>query len=66
MKTYPEKTVRRKVEQFVKKFPTASAAADEAGCTRQELSIAMNGGRMPAKLLRAAGVQKVEVYTDAT
>lgn len=64
MKTYTEDQVRRKVEKYVKKFPTAVAAAQDAGCTRSELSIAMNGGRVPAKLLRAAGVQKVEVYTD--
>lgn len=65
MKTYTETQVRRKVDQYVKRFPTATAAADDAGCTRQELSIAMNGGRVPAKLLKAAGVQRMKVYTDA-
>lgn len=65
MKTYTEAQVRRKVEKYVKTFPTASAAAADAGCTRQELSIAMGGGRMPAKLLKAAGVQQMKVYTDA-
>lgn len=65
MKTYTEAQVRRKVDQYVKRFPTATAAADAAGCTRQELSIAMNGGRVPAKLLKAAGLQRLKVYTDA-
>jgi len=65
VKTYTEAQVRRKVEKYVKTFPTATAAADDAGCTRQELSIAMNGGRVPEKLLKAAGIQRLKVYTDA-
>ncbi len=64
MKTYPEKTVRARLKKFVDTFPTATAAAHAIGCTRQELSIAMSGGRVPSKALSAIKLRKVEVYTD--
>lgn len=64
MKTYPEKEVRKKVKAFVDAQPSAAAAAMKAGCTPSEMSIALNGGRLPAKLLKAIKLQKKEVYTD--
>ena len=64
MKTYTEDQVRTKLKKHVKTFDTARAAAEAAGCTRQELSVAVNGGRIPVKLLAAIGVRKVEVYTN--
>lgn len=62
--SYTEKQVRAKVTKFVDKHPTLVAAAKAAKITKSELSIAVNGGRIPAKLLKAAGLKRVEVYTD--
>lgn len=63
MVVIPEDKVRVKLAKFIRQHGTATAAAKAAGCTRAEMSIAVQGGRIPAKVLSALKVKKVEVYT---
>lgn len=64
MKTYTEDQVRKKIKTFVKKHPTASAAADAVGCTGAQVSLALRNGHIAGKLLNAVGLARKTVYAD--
>lgn len=64
MKTYTDKQVVTLLKKEVRKYDTASEAAAKMGCTPAQLSVAVNGGHIAGRVLKAVGLQRVKVYAE--